>query len=189
MLGPTPLFLEEACLHPINSLADGPVFGSDTYNAMWQNMQDTVRDGTEAPHGELIERDSDIVRDEFGNAVGGISPTQIQVPVATYGARNEPNPANLPGPLILLGNPFCVLSGTVEPFGDATPNELYPRRGDYVGLVNAAAAELKADGFLLPLDLQKVLQAAAVEHLGCGLGFELVLVLPLLMWLRRGRGA
>jgi hypothetical protein len=187
VIGPDPLFLEDACLHPINSLADGPVFGSYMYNAMWQNMQDTVRDGTDAPHAELIERDGagDIVRDAFGNAIGGISPTQIQVPVATYGPQNEPNPANLPRPLIALWNLFCFLSGTVTPFGNATLHDLYPRRGDYVGLVNDAASQLKADGFLLPQDLQKVLQVAAVE----GLGFELVLVLPLLMRLRRGRAA
>ncbi len=191
VLGPDPLFLEDACLFPPNTAADGPVLGSHNYNAMWHNMLQTIRDGTPAPHAPLIDRDGagEIVRDEFGNATGGISPTMLRVPRATYGPQNEPDVANLPGPLILLGNLFCFLSGTVAEFDEETLAELYPQHYLYVGAVKQAGVQLMQDGFLLGPDFQKELATARALNPDpkCGLGFELVAVLPPLLWAARRR--
>jgi hypothetical protein len=192
VLGPDPLFLEDACLLPINSLADGPVLGSHVYNAMWQNMRETVRSGTPAPHADPIDRDAvtgEVLRDTFGNALGGIAPSQIQVPRATYGPRNEPNPANLPGPLILLGNLFCFLSGTVEPFDQQTLDALYPQPYLYVADVKEAALDLVDQRFLLLEDAKREIDTAVeVSSVPkCGLGFELVALLPPLLWARGRR--
>ena len=46
-------------------------------------------DGTPAPRGERIETDAsgEIVRDEHGNARGGVRLSYLEVPTATYIAR------------------------------------------------------------------------------------------------------
>jgi hypothetical protein len=141
---------------PINSIADGPVLGSLLYNAMWQNMEDQVRFGDDPPHGDLIEVASGaVVRDGFGNALGGIRLPQIEVPVATYGPHNAVNPA-LPPFLQPLLNLFCVLTGTNLEFDQATLDSLYPTKGSYLGAYNAAAASLRSQGFLLGQDSKKL---------------------------------
>jgi hypothetical protein len=161
---PFGLSLEDACLFPINSLADGPVFGSLIYNAMWQNMEDTVVDGTDPPHGDLIEvaGGGGIARDAFGNALGGIRLPQMDVPVASYFPHNAVNPS-LPPFLQPLLNLFCVLSGSVTDFDDATLEALYPDHGDYVSQIAQSVNRLKSDGFLLNKDAKKLQFEAAKE--------------------------
>jgi hypothetical protein len=179
--------LEQFCLFPLNTLADGPVFGSYLYNAMWSNMEEQVRNGTPPPHGDLIEtEDGELVRDEFENALGGIRLPQLDVPIATYGPRNTVDPS-LPPFLQGLANLFCRLSGTVTDFDQATLDELYPTHGNYVNQVVRHAVDLVGQRFLLPKDAKQLKVDAAKSSIGCGLGFELVLVLPALLWLRRRR--
>jgi hypothetical protein len=183
------LLLENTCLFPLNTLADGPVFGSYLYNAMWDNMEATVVDGSDPPHGELIEsEDGEIARDGFGNALGGIRLPMVEVPTATYGPRNVVDPS-LPPFLQPLLNLFCRLAGTVDDFDDETLNELYPNHGSYVNQVVHASNGLSMQGFLLPKDRNKIVVEAVLSGVGaCGIGFELAFLLPPLMWLRRRRG-
>lgn len=186
------IFLEDFCRYPINSLGDGPVLGSYLYNAMWDNMHDQVTRGWSPPHGDLIEtQNAQILRDEFGNALGGIRLPMLEVPIATYGPRNEANPG-LPPFLIGIANLNCVLSGTVTAFDEATLDDLYPNHGRYVSAVAHAVGDLKHDGFLLPEDAAAIMVEAAKSKIGCGLGFELAFVVPALIWARarrRERGA
>ena len=191
---PEPILLEDACLAPINSIADGPVLGSHLYNAMWRNMEFTAWSGWPAPYGDRLERDGngEILRDAFGNSVGGIRTTQMSVPTASYGPINEANPANLPGPLLQLGNLFCVLSGTVAPFDFFTLERLYPGNS-YARRVRQEAVVLMLQGFLLPADAQQVIDEARSSGIGagggfgCGVGFFSASAIPPLVWLRRRR--
>lgn len=192
---PDGLLLDDTCLFPINSIADGPIFGSLLYNAMWENMEDQVRFGYESPRGDLIETDPNtgaVARDQFGNALGGIRLPDMDVPIATYGPHNTVNPA-LPPFLQPLLDLFCRLSGTVEPLDVATLDELYPNHGRYVSQYAMATNQLQEDGFLLPEDAAMLKMAAALRPIGmklCGLGFELVVIVPPLVWMggRRRRG-
>jgi hypothetical protein len=185
---PDGLFLEDTCEFPINSIADGPVFGSLLYNAMWENMEGVVRSGDESPHGDLIALDPNtggVARDEFGNALGGIRLPELNVPIATYGPHNSVNPT-LPEFLQPLLNLFCVLSGTVTPFDTEALHELYPNHGSYVNQYVRATNDLRMQGFLLPEDASMLKVNAALSDigLGCGLGFELVAIVPPILWLR-----
>ena len=52
--GNDPFFLEESCALQTNTLADGPIFGSYLYNAMWENMEQQVESATSPPSGDLL---------------------------------------------------------------------------------------------------------------------------------------
>ncbi len=154
---PNGLLLEDACLFPINTLVDGPVFGSYLYNAMWENMELQVRFGVDPPHGDLIETDpvtGEIARDEFGNALGGIRLPDLDVPIATYGPHNTPDPS-LPS-----GRANCNLRGTVADFDDETLDALYPLHETYVSQVAMRTDALQEQRFLLPEDGDKLKLAA-----------------------------
>lgn len=181
------ILLEDFCRFQMNTMADGPVVGGYLLDAMWSNMEAQVKRGTPPPHGELIEVVGDeIQRDAFGNARGGIRLPAVQVPVATYLPSNEADPS-LPPFLIPIANLACFLSGSVLPFDQATLDELYPNHGSYVSAVTREANELVRQRFLLHRDAAAIKLEAARSGIGCGIGFELVLVLPPLAWLRRRR--
>ncbi|MEM7413826.1 MAG: alpha/beta hydrolase domain-containing protein [Myxococcota bacterium] len=128
VLTPFPIFLEDVCALPSNTTGDGPVFSGMVYSATFRNMERRVRRGRPLPRGAVLETDENgVVRDEFGNARGGIRLPQLDVPVATYGPFNVPNPAlPLPPDLAGLGQLICALNGSVTDFDTATIDTLYP---------------------------------------------------------------
>jgi hypothetical protein len=184
LIGPTPVFLADLCENPLNTTADGPVFFSYTVNAMWENMEDQVRGGSVPPPGVLMDVDNGTVqRDAFGNGLGGVRLPTMEVPTATYTPGNQADP-NLPGFLQQLGNLACFLASSVTRFDQATLDTLYPDHGSYVNAVNQATNALQMQGLLLPKDAQKIRIRASHSLIGCGIGFELVFLLPPLMWWR-----
>jgi hypothetical protein len=186
IFGPDPVLLEDLCLNPLNTLADGPVFGKYVYNAMWKNMERQVIDAVPPPHGDLIpanvvvvpipdppffELDVQIVRDGDGNAVGGIRTPDMNVPIGSYfDPTNEAKPACGPppggpflpncNPIGNLGNLACFLAGSTFPFNQATLGFLYPTHQDYVDAVDADARRLSDEGFLLNRDLKEIVDRA-----------------------------
>jgi hypothetical protein len=174
-----PILLGDLCIRPMNTGADGPVFGRYLYAAMWRNLERQVRHVVQPPHGEpiLFDADGQIVRDAFGNAVGGVRLPAIQVPLASYGPINAPKPAcgaagapDPPGclppevpPVIALA---CLLSGSVTPFADETLDALYPSRLHYLLPVLFASLDLRQQGFLLRPDQRELLQRAREAGVG-----------------------
>jgi hypothetical protein len=184
------LFLEDLCEFPLNTTADGPVFFSYTLNAMWDNMEKQVRKGRVPPVGVQMDVDlntGDVLRDVYGNGLGGVRLPSMEVPTATYIPGNQADP-NLPLFLQQIGNLACFLASSVVPFDEATLDELYPNHGSYVSQVAHATNALSMQGLLLPKDAQKIRDTAVHSTIGCGIGFELALLLPPLMWLKRLRG-
>jgi Alpha/beta hydrolase domain len=123
-----------------------------------------------------------VERDHYGNALGGIRLPDIQVPTETYSAINFSNPGQeglSPGQLFTtLQNIFstlmtgvitdptlrteglCLLEGYYAPFSTATLQSLYPTHSAYVSAFTAAAASVKAAGFLTPADYRTAVAAA-----------------------------
>ncbi len=160
------LFLENFCLNPLNTTADGPVFGSYLYNAMWNNMERNVRLGEPMPQGDpLALAEFGIARDEHGNALGGLRLPQLEVPIAQYTGSNVVNPA-LPPALQGFAQLFCGLAGSTFDFDQATLDELYPSVRSYLQPFKEAAQALAAQGFLLKADAAKLVRGAHSSGVG-----------------------
>jgi len=188
------VFLEDLCRFQMNTLADGPIFGSYLYNAMWRNMEWYSRWRIAMPHGELLlVEDGALALNEFGNSIDGIRVPAMDVPIATYGPNNEGKPvcgsAGAPPPpdctnalFALIGGLACRLSGTVMPFDEATIDELYPSNRKYVAKVSGRGFHLMLRCFLLHEDFDELVQRAIDSGIGepsvCGHGFEVALVVP-----------
>jgi hypothetical protein len=126
------------CAVPINS---GPAFA--VLSASLSHLDAWVSDGTAPPKAPRIKTQGGatpkIVRDERGNAVGGVRTPLVDVPLATLTGDRNP------------GGTFCSLFGTTTPFDAATVANLYPNGADYVGQFDASAdAGVKAGFWLEP---------------------------------------
>ena len=157
-----PFLLEALCEFPSNTLADGPVFGSFLFNAMWENLERQVVDGVAPPQGDMIQRnESGIVRDGFGNALGGIRLPELDVPVASYAPSNTAK--LLPPQIEELAELFCRLAGAAIPFDTEQLETLYPTRPDFLALYEASADALVSERFLLPEDAETLKTIAVPE--------------------------
>jgi hypothetical protein len=88
--------------------------------------------------------------DVFGNAVGGVRHTYVDVPVATHTPANTGQaPVN------------CLVYGSQIPFSDEVLNRLYQNRADYARGVSSRLDELVRDGWLLEEFAQEFREEAA----------------------------
>lgn len=84
-----------------------------------------------------------IVRDQYGNALGGLRLPHIEVPVA-----------------LLSGEDGLPLSGRTVPFDAATLAALYPDARAYIEAVRDSALAAVSNGFLLPVDADAIIAEA-----------------------------
>ena len=110
----------------------------------------------------------------------------MEVPTARYDPSNAFDPA-LPAYLHDIAELACYLSGSVFPFDEATIDSLYVNHMDYVNQVSAAADALVTEGFLLPEGREFFVVRAFLSRVQCGMGYELVLILPPILWLHARR--
>ena len=89
-----------------------------------------------------------IVLDGDGNAVGGIRPPQIEVPLGTYLPNNT-------------GPGFCFLFGGFDPFDDDTVADRYRNSGQYVSRFVQAVKQSQKEGFLLKEEAADLRRRAA----------------------------
>jgi hypothetical protein len=95
-----------------------------------------------------------IVRDQFGNARGGIRLPQLEVPTATLSGE----PGGGPG--------FCSLFGFTAAFDAAQLASLYPTQRDYVAEFDRATDRAVEQGFILPADAKEAKKVAARYAVG-----------------------
>lgn len=98
--------------------------------------------GTTPPYAErYLYEGTSIVRDAYGNAIGGLRSPYVDVPISTY---------KMP-----TGG-VCPFIGSRVPFSPELLAELYKNHGDYVSQVSQGVQELLLEGFLLPMDASKI---------------------------------
>jgi hypothetical protein len=95
-----------------------------------------------------------IVRDEHGNAVGGVRTPLVEVPLATLTGDRNP------------GGTFCLLFGTTTPFDATTLAALYPTSGDYARQFAASADAAVKSGFWLEPESDNFTAAARQMNIG-----------------------
>jgi hypothetical protein len=142
------------CDFPLN---DGPQYL--VLRAAIDHLNRWVREGTSPPEAPRIETESAgpftvILRDDFGNALGGIRTPLLDVPIATLTSE------------INTGAFFCPLFGKTIPFDDATLASLYPSHGTYVSRFNQATTDAVKAGFILKADEEALKVEAAQSEIG-----------------------
>lgn len=142
--------LIEAVAGPPNTLSYDPAV-----NAALRHLWSWMKDGVPPPEQARVELAAksasggqpELLRDELGNAIGGIRLPDFAVPTATHvGASVGPVPD---------------LAGTSTPFTPERLRALYPDHAAYVERYNRAVDEGLAKGFLLEEDAQRLRERAA----------------------------
>ncbi len=100
-----------------------------------------ARTGQRAQSGPrfLMHENSVVIRDEFGNTMGGIRYPVVDVPIARYQST------------------VCPLGGITIPFTPLQIAALYADHADYYCRMKAAAERTVAEGFLLPADMDELM--------------------------------
>jgi hypothetical protein len=113
-----------------------------------------VDKGVAAPHMSRMDVDEagkTVHRDQFGNALGGLRISYLDVPTATYHATwgNYTMTANGPSDAMAAK---CDLIGWIAPLPPETLKQLYPAHAAYVAKVKKDTADLVHKRMLLPVD-------------------------------------
>lgn len=134
------------CGEPLSPLAIGPV-----HRASLTNLVRWIRHGIAPPPGTQIDIDASgvVIRDDLGNATGGVRVPTLAVPLGTF------EPGNL-GPLP------CPVAGAHFALDEEALDALYPSHSYYVHRVTQSALHNALRGYLRWDDaLRYVLEAAA----------------------------
>ncbi len=126
-----------------------PILGY-IFNSAFANLDQWVRRGTPPPSAARLEivnpgtQQMTIVRDEFGNARGGVRTPYVEVPNATYITARE-NTGRL-----------CRQFGSAEPFTWSRLESVYGDYENYAAKVEAAVDTAVEDRWLSETDGRKV---------------------------------
>jgi hypothetical protein len=112
-----------------------------------------MSDGKEPAKGEVLQTDAGgtLMKDEHGNALGGVRSPDVDVPIRTLSGDPSPSAA---------GSFWCFLFGSTTPFTPDKLMTLYPTHDDYVSKVKDAALQAKQSGFLLEPEAQGFIEEA-----------------------------
>jgi hypothetical protein len=140
------------CVRPIN---DGPQHW--VLKGAIHALDHWIRTGeapTSAPWLATNEAETELLRDELGNALGGVRTPYVDAPVATLSGYGQ------------SGTSFCALFGTTDLFDEATLAALYPTRADYIAAIDRATEEAVAAGFIRPIDGDLIQARARTSDIG-----------------------
>ncbi|MBI2187331.1 MAG: hypothetical protein HYU37_09485 [Acidobacteria bacterium] len=125
-------------------------------DAAYANLTRWIRDGVAPPRAERIRVENGgtpqarVVRDQVGNALGGVRTPYVDVPIATYHTTSK-------------GETFCPELGRAEPFNWMRLNALYGTPQKYAARVAESVDRLVRERWLTESDGRKIkAEAAAV---------------------------
>ncbi len=125
------------------------------YAASLRHMHRWLKDGSEPPKMPRIETENGdrrtIVRDDRGNAQGGIRLPDFAVPTASHSGMGKP---------VAGGSRFAFLYGTAEDFSEEELATLYPTPAAYLAAYDAALKRSIEEGMVLSDDASDLRKAA-----------------------------
>ncbi len=135
-----------------------PIIIGFVQSALLEGLGQWISNGAEPPASQFMDLifpggSAEIALDAHGNAIGGIRPPQIEVPLGTYLPNNS-------------GPGFCFLFGGFDPFGDSILKSLYRNHGRYVNQMVRAIKRSEKEGFLLREDAAIQRRNAAASDVG-----------------------
>ena len=111
-------------------------------------MHRWLKDGVEPPKMPLIEvSEGAVVRDEHGNAKGGIRLPEFAVATATHSGT---------GKAVQGGNRFAFYYGFAQDFSDEQLARLYPTREAFLTAYDEALKQCVEEGTVLAEDAPKL---------------------------------
>jgi hypothetical protein len=132
-------------LRPGEQLSQFPM--APVYENAVRHLVDWVMKGTVPPRAVRIEmRDGTIVRDEHGNAKGGIRSPYVDTPTVRYIASAPTDSSNM----------FRALIGLQEPFAAQQLRSLYGTRDRYLTRFNAGIDKMVAERWILAADGERL---------------------------------
>lgn len=142
----------ENAMKPGDQLSQFPA--NEVYKAAVSNLIDWVMKGIAPPKAPRIEMvNGQIVRDEFGNAKGGVRSPYVDVPTVRYIASAPADERNMMRRLI----------GLQEPIPTEKLREMYKTRENYLKLFNAGIDKMVKERWLLPADGEKLKREEAAN--------------------------
>jgi hypothetical protein len=133
-------------LKPGEHLSQFPL--SAFYRAAFINLIDWVAKGLAPPKAPPIELlDGEIVRDQFGNAKGGVRTPYVDLPTVRYIAM---------APTAEDDNPLRSMIGLQQPFSPEKLRGLYHSRADYLKRFDEEIDRMAAERWLLPKDAEEL---------------------------------
>jgi hypothetical protein len=135
-----------------------PINIGHVQSALLDGLAKWVSYGTEPPASRFMDLVfpggvATIDLDANGNAIGGVRPPQIEVPLGTYLPNNS-------------GPGFCFLFGGFDPFDDGTLTSMYRNHGSYVSRMVREIKRSEKEGFLLREDAATQRRNAAASDIG-----------------------
>ena len=126
------------------------------YNAAIRHLHRWIKDAAEPPRMPLVQMKpgaprAEVVRDEYGNALGGIRLPDLEVPTASHSGFGEQR----------AGTRFGFLYGTAADFDADQLKALYPSSEEYLASWNAALERSIEQGMILPEDAAAMRRQAA----------------------------
>ncbi len=143
------------CDKPINSAPQHHFVAKAALRALDQWIA-TGEAPAHSPRLTLNANGDSYLYDDFGNVRGGIRSPYMDVPTALLLGSN-PNSKE--------DSNICFLLGETELFDETTIRQLYPSMSYYVDAVSRSAYDMQAKGFLLPEDVQIIIEAARASNL------------------------
>ncbi len=137
--------------------------------AAFQAFEKWVKDGIAPPTSAQLEMDgAKIIRDENGNAKGGIRTPDVDVPISTlHPTASLASLGGGEGAGCDMEGMGCMIFGETIPFSAEKLLELYPTHEDYVTKFKASADAAVAAGFMLEPERDEIVtkaEAAAVPN-------------------------
>jgi hypothetical protein len=135
-----------------------PIIIGNVQSALMDRLDRWIDDGLMPPASRFMElvgpaNSPSLKLDADGNAVGGVRPPQLEVPLGQYKGTNT-------------GPGFCFLFGAYVSFDEAVLEQRYRNRGSYVSQLVRAVKRSQKEGFLLNEDATKLRRAAAESPAG-----------------------